>query len=68
MVYPQLYNVLSYNVSIFQTMRALVYVDDIKHFGVGYKTSPHNVEPVQWAYTARNFVTLCVGPLILQGG
>jgi hypothetical protein len=46
MVYPQLYNVLSYDVSV----RALVYMDDIKHFQAGYKTSP-----TMWS--------LCSGPI-----
>ncbi len=50
MVYPQLYNVLSSNVSIFQTIRALVYMDEIKHFQAGYKTSPK-----MWS--------LCSGPI-----
>ncbi len=63
MVYLQLYNVLSYNVSIFQTLRALVYVADIKHSRAGYKTSP-----TVWAYIAGNFETLCTGLLILHGG
>jgi hypothetical protein len=50
MVYPQLYDVLTYNGSIFQTIRALVYVADIKYSRAGYKTSP-----TMWS--------LCSGPI-----
>jgi len=67
MVYPQLYNVSSYNVSIFQTIRALIYVADIKHSGQATKHPPQ-CGPVHWAYIAGNFATLCTGPLILHGG